>query len=375
MGKKQKNLTRLWLRSLLRLTSSKIWDYLSLAIAAGVLLCLFLYISRDLLVTHLAGLSEVNELSLFFGTCLASLIQQRLHFVLRNNDDFRQFGYFISAPQKEQRSLRILRKAIWGYFVPILFWLFVWTFPGWTLWGAALGFLINHYIVTKIIDLFPKKKKISSVYSSFLKKCTSLLPGPLRWRILQIISHNRLTAALLVLAGVLQLSLVFFGRHSTALLWLIAFLGGLLAGFAHAIQAAQDMRSSWLEKNAGLSHGQFMGTQLQLTALIVSFQIILGLPFLIAGLTEIGDLASETAIVKNSLTYWSLILTGPSVTALVPGLILQIDGKKAEVSCMALFLLGLFIATGVLAHPAASVLTVLAVGYGLNSQTDRFYRQ
>jgi len=366
METKKKNLPNLWFRALIRHCAIKIWDYLSLGVAAGVLLSLFLYISRDLLVTHLAGLPKVNAISFFFGASLASLFQQRLGSILYANDDFTRFGAFISAPQNERRQLALIRQVIWGYLTPLCFWLFVASLPGWRTEAAWIGFFLNklliHFYMPKFSSPNPKFKSNGDL----LKKIILPLPYPLRWRILQIIGYNRLTRFLLMLAGCLQLSLFILYRSSPGLLWLLAFLGGLLAGFAHAFQASQDMRSSWLEKNAGLSHREFILVQLQLTCLIVLLQFLIGFPSLLT--------LGKNPELSSNLT-WSILLTGPSVTALVPGLILQIDGKKPELTCVALFLVGLFIATAVLAHPIAICLTGLAVAYGLNSQTDRYYRQ
>jgi hypothetical protein len=122
------------------------------------------------------------------------------------------------------------------------------------------------------------------------------------------------------------------------------------------------LRSSWLEKNAGLSHESFQETQIKISILIAFFVFIPSL-----ALALLSPLPWEQR--------YSLILTGPAVSVMVPGILLQIDGKRAEISSVVLVLLGLFVGTAVLAHPLSFLLSILVVGYGLSSQSDRYYKQ
>lgn len=358
MNISRKNLTYYWVLSLIRTTVSSFWDYLSLALSSLILMSLFVYVFQDLLTRQLANLPQLASISIGFGLIFGSVIQSRLLLALKEDHDLISFGRFILAPKEELRDLNLARYFAWVLVAPIAIWYYIAQLPSWNYFLAFAAFTANLSVFT----VFLKVKKSWNYTGPSLMKYLYFFPGRLKWRLIRLLVYNHTARNMLITAFTLYLIMAFIQSTSVGFLWLFAFAAGQLAGTAHAIIASEDLRGSWLEKNAGLSHSDFISTHLQLAGLIASMLIIPGIFFL-----WFSDIHMTQKI--------SLIMAGPCVSAILPGILLQIDGKRPEVTTIVLFLLGLFIATAILAHPLSICLTFLVISYGMSSQTDRYYRQ
>ncbi len=354
----RKTLTQLWLVSLFRGVVSNVWNYLTLALCSAVLIALFLYVFNDLLTKQLSGLPQLEVLSLAFGWIAGSIIQFRLLYISGQAHELSRFGQFINGDPGEIRSLNTSRMLLWRILGPGIVWGVISTLPYWSAYKVAAFFFVNLAIFTGT--------KGSAKLQSWLPRLSPKFLAPfspiLRWRLVRLFIYNESCRILLLTAFVFQCLIVFRNSASLGFLWLLALLSGILTGVAHILVAAEDLRSSWLEKNAGLSHESFIRTQIAVSILLALF---LMLPSILLGL--ISDLPLNQKL--------SLMLTGPAVSAMVPGIILQIDGRRPEISAVVLILLGLFVGTAVLAHPLSFLLTFLVVSYGVSSQSDRYYKQ
>ncbi|MEI8026540.1 MAG: hypothetical protein WCI18_09340 [Pseudomonadota bacterium] len=354
----RKTLTQLWLVSLYRGVVSNVWNYLTLALCSGVLMALFFYVFNDLLTKQLTGLPQLEALSLAFGWIGGSLAQFRLLYISGQPHELSRFGQFINGDPGEISNLNSSRTLLWRILGPGIVWAVISTLPYWNFYKVAALFFFN-------IALFIGTKGTTRL-QSWLPRLSPKFLAPfspiLRWRLVRLFIYNESCRILLLMALGFQCLMVFRNSASLGFLWLLALLSGILTGVAHILVAAEDLKSSWLEKNAGLSHESFIKTQISLSMLLA---ILLFLPSLLLGV--VSDLPLSQRL--------SLMLTGPAVSAMVPGIILQIDGRRPEISAVVLVLLGLFVGTAILAHPLSFLLTILVVSYGVSSQSDRYYKQ
>lgn len=356
--KQRKTLTDLWLVSLYRGVLSSAWDYLTLALCSAVLLALFYYVFNDLLTKQLAGLPQLEAISLGFGWLVGSIGQFRLLFISGQTHDLSRFGEFIHGDRGEIATLNLSRTLLWRILGPGILWGVISTLPYWTLYKVTGLFLVNLMIFAGTKGSLGDHTWLPKVSRQWLRGFSPIL----RWRLVRLWIYNKSCRILLLAAIALQCFMALRNSAPLGFLWLMGLLSGLLAGVAHILVAAEDLRSSWLEKNAGLSHESFMGTQMQIAVLLA---VLLWAPTLFL------VLFSELPLTQRL----SLMLIGPSVSAMVPGIILQIDGRRPEISAGVLVLLGLFVGTAVLAHPLGFLLTILVVSYGVSSQSDRYYKQ
>jgi hypothetical protein len=356
--KQQKTLTQLWLVSLFRGALSNLWDYLTLALCSAVLMSLFYYVFSDLLTKQLSGLPQLKSLSLGFGILVGTMTQFRLLFISRQIHDLSRFGQFVNAELGEIQVLNRWRLVLWRLLGPGVIWAVISTLPHWDLYLIISLFLTNLAVYKIAVTLLQTRVKPPKKMPRFLLR----FPPILRWRVVRLLVYNDSCRALLALGFLLPVLAWLTRSTHLGFLWLVCLASGLLGGIAHIIVAAEDLRSSWLEKNAGLSHESFQETQIKISILIAFFVFIPSL-----ALALLSPLPWEQR--------YSLILTGQAVSVMVPGILLQIDGKRAEISSVVLVLLGLFVGTAVLAHPLSFLLSILVVGYGLSSQSDRYYKQ
>ncbi len=358
----RKTLTQLWLVSLFRGLVSNVWNYLTLTLCSGVLIALFFYVFNDLLTKQLAGLPQLEVLSLAFGWMAGSIAQFRLLYISAQTHELARFGQFINGDPGEIRTLNLSRMLLWRILGPGILWAVISTLPYWNVSKVVALFCINFAIFLVAFKDTQSSAKLQSWLPRLSLSLLAAFSPILRWRLVRLFIYNESCRALLITALALQGLIVIRNSASLGFLWLLALLSGLLTGVAHILVAAEDLKSSWLEKNAGLSHDSFIKTQISLSMLLA---LLLLVPTLLLGV--ISDLPLNQKL--------SLMLTAPAVSAMVPGIILQIDGRRPEISAVVLILLGLFVGTAILAHPLSFLLTILVVSYGVSSQSDRYYKQ
>ena len=188
------------------------------------------------------------------------------------------------------------------------------------------------------------------------------------WRWQQILHGERLLLGIAACASLTCYPLSYFNAPLPVFAC-VALLGGLIASFTLATQAARDAQFSWAERNFGISHTQYMqvcekiGASLALVCLscfafcFLSGQLLLAQP----------TLPLLTATLKVSL----LAALAP---LLMPSLLLQIDVRRPAVQFITATLCSLFIGTAILANWFSILLYPLLRWYALKYSQGRFYR-
>lgn len=177
------------------------------------------------------------------------------------------------------------------------------------------------------------------------------------WRIKQIAFRNRRAQFLLLIAlgcALVNGCLLSWG-YPHALIVVLGNFCGLTVGAALIVQIAQDCRSSWIEKDCGVSQREFFNTlqvlgfifagiSMVMQALSIGFAVLLGARAVgIEGIFFVQIMA--------------ITATGPF---LVPYLALQIDGKRAGLQTLTLVLVSLLFITAIFAHFVSIALLPLA---------------
>ncbi len=198
------------------------------------------------------------------------------------------------------------------------------------------------------------------------------IPVMTRWRYFTMVKRNRTSR--LCLGGVALLGVMWLildlRSAPPVVLGFLAFLLGLGVTFAVAFQLADDLPACWLEKNAGISHSDFVKTYDDLCR-----GLAIGLFCLVLSL-GLGSHLQE--LPKNStalfLQHAQVALMATVSPLIFPSLMLQIEGRKPIVQLLTTMLLGLFLATAVYVNPLAFLLVFLLRHFAFDAQKERFYR-
>ena len=191
------------------------------------------------------------------------------------------------------------------------------------------------------------------------------------WRIQQLLFRNRLTQICVGLS-VLFMALTFYASLSQAPLFVLIlsnFIGGLLIASAMAFQLSADLEYSWVEKNLGISHEEYLKALLTTSTTIGFVGMLLSLGIL--SIIELNTIM-EQPIYIHKLLKVSIMFLLPAY--FFPYLAFQIDGKKPLIQIILSLLIGLFICTAIFAHWLGLILIPLFVYYGNQTQQNHFYR-
>lgn len=184
------------------------------------------------------------------------------------------------------------------------------------------------------------------------------------WRRHQLL-HRTMPGRGLILLGIISSVLIPLATLIDTHIFLlqIAALGcGLTATFGLIHAVAAELPGSWFEKQAGLTHAQWI-TSWQHIANAVAF--VLALSCCVALLLQPPEIRRED---------WSLPFIAASLPWLVPSLVLQIEGRAKNINMMVAVLIALFLGTAMIATPWAAAVVPLLRTQAKSYQNGRFYR-
>lgn len=148
---------------------------------------------------------------------------------------------------------------------------------------------------------------------------------------------------------------------------LLAFAAGFIGACALPLQIAEDLNHAWIERSAAVSHGDYEKGVFILAA-------FLGFVFALVNLAT-SLLATIGQAPSQGLIFWLQTAAIAATPALVaPALAFQIDPRRASITILIVFLVGLFVGTAIFAHIASAVLVPLIMVYGSHYQKGRFHR-
>lgn len=360
----------------------RIWNDLArelvIAICSMVLASLFYYIFNDFLNVEIKQLSDKMQES--FGSSLAYF----LHLIAaiycgRKIRDEKSNPHSIGNAFLALGENPNILKAYWGLRIPTI--LILYYTPTWFI---SQRILVNWPLNTSYYVFF-LMCCASALSTVFLKKSTILHTSPiyfksplctkmqdpsralLSWRVKQLLLRNQLSQFCIGLS-ILSSCLFFLLPDIGPINFLISLVSGLYLAFAFIFQCTLDLKHSWIEKNFGVSHQQYL-----YNIIIISIGCGLSgaccnsLCYLFAHLFH--PLGQE---------FWQTLIAGFFITFtpvfLVPFAIFQIDGRRAIIQVMSIILASIFICTGIYASLFSIVLLPVVAYYGINSQDGRFYR-
>lgn len=177
------------------------------------------------------------------------------------------------------------------------------------------------------------------------------------WR-QQYLSKTTTTSSLLLISstvGILIGSLAIALGKPPELSYVAFLLAGIVRSWTVAFVIKEDLRHTWLERQAAISHErwirawQFIFSRSSALTFVITFGLC-SIATLMA--FKIGQNSTSELINAKNLTQ---ILTGSILASfpawLAPSLILQIDGRKIFTNIIMLFLVNLFVGTAIMALP------------------------
>ena len=188
------------------------------------------------------------------------------------------------------------------------------------------------------------------------------------FRRLQMLGRNR--PARFVFASCYSLSTAHFflakWQAPFFLHGLLAIFLTLLVSIPLLLQLKEDLSFAWAERSMGVSHESVVKTYFRL-ALLSSLPLGLwGALCYAAGLYK-----GEAFFWQSHISLFCLTVMGP---IMAPSILFQLEPRRPALSWLALFLICLFVGTGILAHIAAVVLIPILIHYAGSYQHGRYYR-
>lgn len=226
--------------------------------------------------------------------------------------------------------------------------------------GAISGLLLQRWLHKRdagtVGDETPRPQGRRAP-SSFKSKIAVMV----HWRVIQMLQRSRVCQIFLAGAfciGVLGGVASYSGFPSVALA-LFALGQGYLISAMLLWQLQDDLRASWMERNAGVSHQEIVKVYQRLSwaAALVSAAFFA----VVAQVWNFGD-------------GWKLPVLAALAPLLTPGLMFQIDARRPALQSIALFLITLFCSTAILVHGLAVLLVPLIMHQATQYQTNRYYR-
>lgn len=359
-----------WLKSLFHKVIANLGKELVVATCTAVLLGLFFYMFTDFINSQLATipLETQNRVAAIFSYIIVSIaaIMTIKNVRLENSDAHFSFTGWLIRIGESPNSVRAF-KLFRGISIS-------------SIYHLIAIYILNRYLNYTLNETFYAFTATSFTFSTatglLLKVSTrkretlrNVIPsGKLAWRLNIIFKRNNYSKNLIRLATLF--SILFLSKIvvlSPLYSWSIFFLIGLFSSFAVYIHLADEIASSWIEKNAGMSHANFIKLTL-FTSSIVGIYTSLTAAFIYVCSHYLFDLNINLPLLIQ------FIFTSMVPVLVVPNVILQIDARRATVNIMSGFLISLFICTAVLAHVASILIIPLLFYYGQSTQVDRYYR-
>jgi hypothetical protein len=357
-----------WIKSLFHKVFANLGKEIVTAICALVLVGLFFYMFTDFLNAQLSLIDQSTQqaakdiFSYLICTISAGL---SVSFIKTDNPTvhFSTSGWLYAIGESP--------KVLWGFR----------ALRALTI-SAILSF-ISYRITTNLIESSPENLFgfsiatfiIATLFGLVLKPKPKVVPelkeiptNKFLWRLNIILKRNRISKALIKISSAFSLLLLLPQvAGSTLFTWAIFFIIGLVASFSLYSHLSEEISSSWLDKNSGMSHIEFIGLTIK-TSASIGFALCLFTIFIYIFSLQIQGL-------HFSLLFGiQLIFTLLIPTLVVPNIILQIDARRTSINMMSGFLISLFLCTAVFAHIAAVILIPILFYYGQSTQVDRYYR-
>lgn len=134
---------------------------------------------------------------------------------------------------------------------------------------------------------------------------------------------------------------------------LCSLFGGIILSWVVPFVVADDLRFTWLERQCGISHKQWIAAWQKIFSKWSFVCFVLSLVFALSAAT-INALAIHTI----ESEFWTMIWKSIQVSFLcafpvwlAPSLVLQIDGRKVTTNIIMLTLINTFVGTGIIALP------------------------
>ena len=357
-----------WLKSIFNKVFANLGKEIVVAICGSVLLGLFFYMFTDFLNKQLASIPQETQVlassTFCYITCLiGALLSIKTISADTPSAQNSISGWLYRSGELPMsilwyRTLRASTIAVF-LFLGIYFVLnrYVENIPAnFEYYATAAGFL--SFILGLVLK--PRHKKINDVESKFTSK--------LGWRLNILFFRHKQARKLFAFSFLL---ILLTGSKtvtsSPLLLWAICFTSGLFSSFGLYLNFADELKASWIEKNAGMAHAEYMRLANLVSAIISAILAVIAYTMI-----ALGSAYFNLEYDALTLIQFTLITIAPVLV--VPNVILQIDGRRASINMMAGFLVSLFLCTAIFAHIAATLVILALFYYGTTTQIDRYYR-
>lgn len=343
-----------------------------------IIIALFYYIFNDFLNIEIQKISEKMRDSfaeylantLFLVAAIASGRSIR-----KEKVDARSCGNafaFLGEDPKVLKGFWLLRipSKIAMIYLPTWFVCF-YSLVDWTLLHSILV-LGGMLTLTLLLTFYPSSDsgEIENKASSHALLQDRIYSAPkvlLIWRLQQMLRRNHLAQICMILSLFISAFLILLSNPIEAFVIFLSLLAGLQMAFALSIQIASDLSYSWIEKNLGISHDQYIATLFKLA-------IILGSASGLCSMLCYGANSFTKTEYLNWLIAAKVFFIGMTPAFMVPNIIFQIDGRRTFIQILNIILASLFVGTAIFAHIAGALLLPLIAYYGITSQQGRFYR-
>lgn len=186
-------------------------------------------------------------------------------------------------------------------------------------------------------------------------------------------SSLRILAALPVLFGTTSLA----ARGPEELTYIACLAGGIILSWTVPLLIEDDLRSTWIERQAAVSHKDWLGAWqkifTQWTRPLFATTAVLCIFSSAVTLYPGFNLTSEFAINTARQAAISGLLVAFPVW-LAPAFVMQIDGRRVMTNIVMLTLVGLFVGTAIIALPIIAPATFLLHREAHRYQEGRFAR-
>ena len=359
-----------------RLKSNFVREFV-IALCGLIIAVLFYHIFNDFLNHQMNSISlKMREtFAYFLGYCLLLVVGiacgQSLRKYWRVKRSHYNTAKFLGEDPRVLKMVWIflIPNNLMVYFLPVIYILIKLLY--WNL-DDLQRYLPFAVILTFVVGfsgiLKDQKFELDKTYKMLLKdsplSCESAM---FYWRLKQLLFRNKITKVCCIFAVLLAFLIFFLPNNISPLIFLVSLLAGLMIGISLSFQLSFDLEYSWVEKNLGVSHDQYLWTLIKLSTFLgtmIGFLTCLIHTFTVS-FKEIDETWFE--IIK-------IFFIAATPAFLFPNIAFQIDGRKAGIQIMNLILVSIFVATAVYASIFAILLFPLITYYGIDTQRGRFYR-
>ena len=351
------DLLLLFFRSQIRKWLWNLGDHLTILLSTAAFTALFLYIFQDFIGHQLVDINATWStqglimVSITISILLSILIGQWLRLALYGNDSMVPFMHRIAQPIHDivyfRRGLvffAILVSAGLSYFVFTFF---------------SADYRVIGTVIAAILPLF------FSLYRQDSAPRQIVSPAKISdWRRHQLIYRSMPGKSLIIAGcfGSLIGPIAADAQTHVLIVQVALLLSGLVATLGLIQAVAAELPGTWFEKQAGLSHDQWMTSWQHISN---SIAVVLATS---------GGVAWALLPLDIRRSEWSLPFIAGFLPWLLPSLILQIEGRAKNINMMVGCLIALFFGTAMVATPWAAAALPILKTQAKAYQFGRFYR-